>query len=37
MNVMLQVNLWFLISLCLASLVIGALLFGRSGGGNRYR
>ncbi len=37
MDVTLQVNLWFLISLCLSSLIIGALLFGRSSGGSRYR
>ncbi len=35
MDVMLNVNLWFLVSLCLISLVIG-LLAGRSGSRTRY-
>lgn len=36
MDVTLQVNIWFLISLCLVCLVIGGLLFSR-GGGSHYR
>ncbi len=36
MDVTLQVNLWFLVSLCLFCLIIGGLLFSRSGG-SRYR
>ena len=36
MNVTLQVNLWFLISLCLVCFILGGLLFSR-GGGHRYR
>ncbi len=37
MDVTLQVNLWFLISLCLLCLIIGGLLFSRSSGGSRHR
>jgi hypothetical protein len=33
MNVMLNINVWFLVSLCLISLLIGGLLFGSRGGG----
>ncbi len=36
MDVILQVNLWFLISLCLVCFILGGLLFSRSGG-HRYR
>ncbi len=36
MNVMLQVNLWFLVCLCLFCFILGGLLFSR-GGGSRYR
>ena len=36
MNVMLDINLWFLISLCLVCMIIGGLVFGRRGGSSRY-
>jgi hypothetical protein len=38
MDVTIQVNLWFLISLCLVFMLLGGLLFSRrSGGRDRYR
>jgi hypothetical protein len=37
MDVMLTVNIWFLVSLCLICLVIGLLLGGRAGSGYHYR
>jgi hypothetical protein len=37
MNIMISVNLWFLVSLCLMSVLIGALLFARVGGRDRRR
>lgn len=37
MDVMIQINVWFLVTLCLISLLIGGLLFGgRRGGSSRY-
>jgi hypothetical protein len=36
MDVMLTVNIWFLVSLCLICLVIGLLLGGRAGSGCHY-
>ncbi len=36
MDVTLQVNLWFLVSLCLMCFIIGGFLFSR-GSSNRYR
>jgi len=37
MNIMLTVNLWFLIALCLLSLVIGLVVGGGRGNGSSRR